>query len=244
MAIKLKARKGDLAFTEIRHTSTVMHGGTTQRMAWIAGVVQRTDRDGAVKALTQPPSTGRLTPIGAVQVLPQTQIPGGDAAALYLALTRVTGDDYPEWDTLDAARSDVRKAMAELTRQNPRGKRATKRARSSTRAARRHTKAAGVALLDGRLGTAIAHGAKAIDHATRRRNPPLPAREFGRQRGHLVSTHVLSVDYHNAGSAQRSAYTHEFRPTVEMWALADGSLLLRGPGGRRVWDDFYVRDAE
>jgi hypothetical protein len=120
-----------------------------------------------------------------------------------------------------------------------------KRRTSHHRAAQRHTKAAAVALLDAKLGTALAHGAKALHHATRRRNPPLPVRQFGTRRGHLVSRQVLALDYYNVGSAQRAPYRHEFDTRgVEMWALADGSLLIRGAGGRRLWDDFYVRDRE
>lgn len=99
-------------------------------------------------------------------------------------------------------------------------------------------------MLDGRLGTALVHGASAVKHATRRQNPPLPVRSFTNARGHLVSRRVLALDYHNAGSAQGRPYRHEFDSPVELWALRDGSLLLRGAGGRRLWDDFFVRDSE
>ena len=112
------------------------------------------------------------------------------------------------------------------------------------RVVKRELTEAGVKLLDRQLGTALVHGARAVKGATRRRNPPLPVRTFGSRRGHLVSRNVLFLDYYNVGSAQRSPYRHEFQPGVELWALADGSLLLRGAHGQRIWEDFYVRDSE
>jgi hypothetical protein len=108
----------------------------------------------------------------------------------------------------------------------------------------RELKEAGVKLLDRQLGTALVHGVRAVKGATRRTNPPLPVRTFGSRKGHLVSRTVLFLDYYNVGSAQRSPYRHEFQPGVEMWAMADGTLMLRGAHGQRLWEDFFVRDGE
>lgn len=112
------------------------------------------------------------------------------------------------------------------------------------RKVRHHVKRLGVALLDGSLGTALVHAHSALKHASKRKNPPLPVRQFGSARGHLVSRQVLAVRYRNVGSVQRTPYEHRFDSAAEMWALADGSLLIRGARGQRLWDDFFVRDGE
>lgn len=114
----------------------------------------------------------------------------------------------------------------------------------AARKVRHHVKRLGVALLDRSLGTALVHAHAALKHATKRRNPPLPVRQFTSTRGHLVSRHVVAVQYHNVGSAQRTPYEHPFDSAAEMWALADGSLLIRGARGQRLWDDFFVSDGE
>ena len=133
----------------------------------------------------------------------------------------------------------------ELPRAN-RPARARKRRRSSSRhaAVKRQLTHAGAALLDARLGTAILHAGRAVHHATKRRNPPLPVRTFTGKSGHLVSEHVLALEYRHASSAQRTPYRHDFGGNVELWALRDGSLLLRGGHGQRLWEDFYVSDDE
>lgn len=115
---------------------------------------------------------------------------------------------------------------------------------SRPRRVKRELRDAGVALLDHRLGTAILTAGRAVKHATKRRNPPLPVRTFTGKSGHLVSEHVLAIDYRHAASAQATPYRHEFGGGVELWALRDGSLLLRGGDGQRLWEDFYVRDSE
>ena len=84
----------------------------------------------------------------------------------------------------------------------------------------------------------------AVPHAHRKRNPPLPVRTFTGKSGHLVSEHVLALEYKHAASVQRTPYRHDFGGEVELWALRDGSLLLRGGHGQRLWEDFYVRDGE
>lgn len=112
------------------------------------------------------------------------------------------------------------------------------------RKVKRELRSSAVALLDRRLGTAIMHAGRAVHHATKRRNPPLPVRTFTGKSGHLVSEHVLAIDYQHAASAQRKPYRHDFGGGVELWALRDGSLLLRGGHGQRLWEDFYVRDGE
>lgn len=118
-----------------------------------------------------------------------------------------------------------------------------KRRRSSS-SAHYHTKRAAVSLLDARLGTAIVHAHKAVKHALKRRNPPLPVRTFTGKSGHLVSEHVLALEYKHAASAQRTPYRHDFGGNVELWALRDGSLLLRGGHGQRLWEDFFVSEEE
>ena len=88
---------------------------------------------------------------------------------------------------------------------------------------------------------------KARKHA-RRRNPPnpraVPVKSFGGTNGHLVSREVQAVEYLNVGSAQAKPYRHDFDSDgVEMWALKDGSILLRHPR-HRLWGDFIVGDSE
>lgn len=138
------------------------------------------------------------------------------------------------------ARAGRTTASVELPRSNPRGRR---RARTP-RKVKRELTGAGVALLDHRLGTAILHAGRAVSNATKRRNPPLPVRTFTGKSGHLVSEHVLAIDYRHAASVQRTPYRHDFGGNVELWALRDGSLLLRGGHGQRLWEDFFVRDSE
>lgn len=59
----------------------------------------------------------------------------------------------------------------------------------------------------------------------------------------LMSKNVISVRYRHAQSAQRVPYEHGFGSGVEMWALRDGSLLLRSPG-HALHGQFTVRDSE
>jgi hypothetical protein len=79
-------------------------------------------------------------------------------------------------------------------------------------------------------------------------NPPasvaVTTRAFGSRRGHLVGRDVLAVEYKHAQSARGTPYRHDFESAgVELWALADGSLLIRHPK-HRLWDDFTVEDGE
>jgi hypothetical protein len=84
-----------------------------------------------------------------------------------------------------------------------------------------------------------------------RKNPALGAaprqimvRTFRSARGHLVSGDVDAVSYVHIGSRSLKPYRHIFRNTdTELWALADGSLLIRNPSSR-LWEDFTVEDAE
>lgn len=69
-------------------------------------------------------------------------------------------------------------------------------------------------------------------------------RRFGHLTGHQVSAEVLGVQYYNMGSVQGTPYTHEFRRNgVELWALSDGSILLRHPS-ETLWNLYDVRDDE
>lgn len=80
----------------------------------------------------------------------------------------------------------------------------------------------------------------------RRRNPPrgVPVRQFSGRQGHLVGSSVLAIEYEHAQSHQDAPYRHDFDSEgVEMWALADGSILLRHPR-HRLWDDYVVSDSE
>lgn len=80
----------------------------------------------------------------------------------------------------------------------------------------------------------------------RKRNPPaaVQVHQFGGKRGHLVGVDVFAIEYKNTGSAQRSAYRHDFDSRgIELWALVDGSLLIRHKS-HRLWDDFTVSDSE
>jgi len=86
----------------------------------------------------------------------------------------------------------------------------------------------------------------------RRRNPVIDIHDrpdvrrvkFPALVGHMVSRQVLELAYFNIGSVGRTPYVHEFESKgVELWALADGSLLLRHPQ-HRLWEDFVVPDGE
>ena len=72
--------------------------------------------------------------------------------------------------------------------------------------------------------------------AKRRRNPPASAE--------LMSSRVLALEYRHVGSAQRRPYRHAFRPDVALYALPDGSLLLRGARGQKLSGSFLVADGE
>lgn len=73
-----------------------------------------------------------------------------------------------------------------------------------------------------------------------RKNPPIVVRDFGSSRGHRMSRNVLAVEYRHEHSAQRTPFRHDFdMDGIEMYALADGSILIRHPS-RRLWDDFVV----
>ena len=77
-----------------------------------------------------------------------------------------------------------------------------------------------------------------------RRNAPatVQVKQFGSKRGHLVGRSVLAIEYRHDASSSRKPYRHDFQESgVEMWALADGSLLIRHPRFR-LWDDFTVGD--
>lgn len=77
-----------------------------------------------------------------------------------------------------------------------------------------------------------------------RKNPPLVVRDFGSAKGHRMSRNVLAVEYRHEQSAKRTPFRHDFEiDGIELWALRDGSLLIRHPS-RRLWDDFTVEDGE
>lgn len=87
---------------------------------------------------------------------------------------------------------------------------------------------------------------KAARRRAPRANPPrgVPVREFTNTRGHLVSRRVRQVAYDHAQSATAASYRHDFESDgVELWALRDGSLLIRHPK-HRLWADFIVGDDE
>jgi hypothetical protein len=58
-----------------------------------------------------------------------------------------------------------------------------------------------------------------------------------------MSNAVKAVVYNNAHSARPSrSYKHDFGAGVSMYALADGSILLKS--SKRLWDVFTVEDGE
>lgn len=82
--------------------------------------------------------------------------------------------------------------------------------------------------------------------SARKNNPPrtVEVRQFGGKKGHLVGCDVFALEYANAGSRSHAAYRHDFDSKgIELWALADGSLMMRHPD-YRLWDDFNVSDTE
>jgi hypothetical protein len=78
-----------------------------------------------------------------------------------------------------------------------------------------------------------------------RDNPPpraIQVRQFRSARGHLVSGDVDAISYVHIDSATLTPYRHVFRGTgTELWALADGSLLVRNPNAR-LWEDLVAED--
>lgn len=63
------------------------------------------------------------------------------------------------------------------------------------------------------------------------------------QRATLVAVGLDSLAYRHAQSRTRALYTHDFDGDEQLWAMPDGSLVIRHPR-RRLWDDFLVSDAE
>lgn len=61
--------------------------------------------------------------------------------------------------------------------------------------------------------------------------------------GVLMSRNVLELAYYHALSKQRAPYKHDFGSGVHMWALPDGTILLKHPS-RRLWEDRVVSDQE
>jgi hypothetical protein len=78
-------------------------------------------------------------------------------------------------------------------------------------------------------------------------NPPvhaIPVRKFRSARGHLVSGDVDAITYVHISSASLRPYRQSFAGTgTELWALSDGSLLVRNPRAR-LWEDMLVEDSE
>lgn len=79
--------------------------------------------------------------------------------------------------------------------------------------------------------------------ARTRSNPPQPVsvtRHFARGAGHLVSRDVESIAYQHVEEPGELPRKHDFEHSgVELWALHDGSILIRHPK-YRLWDDYPV----
>lgn len=93
---------------------------------------------------------------------------------------------------------------------------------------------------------AMAAQMRAQHAASSKPNPPAPSMRQAMihgQRATLVAVGVVSISYHHAQSRSHALYTHEFDGTEQLWAMADGSLVIRHPR-RRLWDDFLVTDGE
>lgn len=59
-----------------------------------------------------------------------------------------------------------------------------------------------------------------------------------------MSDQVLHIEYFNRGRPTARPYRHNFdAPGVEMWGLADGSVLIRHPQFP-VWDLFDLEEGE
>jgi hypothetical protein len=57
-----------------------------------------------------------------------------------------------------------------------------------------------------------------------------------------MSSNVEAVLYRHDWSKTRAAYKHGFGKGVSMYALKDGSIMLRGP--KPLWDMYTVGDDE
>jgi hypothetical protein len=80
----------------------------------------------------------------------------------------------------------------------------------------------------------------------RRRNPAAPALKHAQlhgMRGTLLGIGLEEITYKHAQSVSSAVYTHDFDGDEQLWAMADGSLVIRHPR-RRLWADFIVRDSE
>jgi hypothetical protein len=93
-----------------------------------------------------------------------------------------------------------------------------------------------------KLMDAIDAGRKRRNVPTRRNAPLAVDVAQLRKGGALMSRRVLSVEYFHLESAGRLPYRHDFdHDGVELYALPDGSILLRHPR-LRLWEDRLVGD--
>lgn len=99
-----KARKGDLALVEMRHSATAMHGATTATVDYVLALVAKTNRAGVAVEFTAwhggPLNTGRN--------LPRCWIVGGDKlnGVAPADIVRALGEH--SFATIDAARVVLR----------------------------------------------------------------------------------------------------------------------------------------
>lgn len=74
-------------------------------------------------------------------------------------------------------------------------------------------------------------------------NPPRTVtvhRHFAAGAGHLVSRDVESIAYQHVEEPGELPRKHDFEQAgVEMWAMNDGSILIRHPK-YRLWDDYPI----
>jgi hypothetical protein len=79
-------------------------------------------------------------------------------------------------------------------------------------------------------------------------SPVRRARKNPRENHHMIgavkmSDTVKSLVYNNVFSAKPSrSYQHKFGAGVSMYALRDGSILLKGP--KKLWNLYEVEDKE
>jgi hypothetical protein len=82
-------------------------------------------------------------------------------------------------------------------------------------------------------------GRRAARGKTRKRNAQIGVAEERPGRGRkLMSRRVLEVEYEHIEDADGVVRFHPFKTGVEMYALPDGSVLLKHRDGRPLWEDF------
>jgi hypothetical protein len=134
------ARKGDFVLVSRKRSYTEVHSGTLHSSEWEPGVVANVTRQGDIRKAFI--GLGAASDVSRMprQIVTAKEIPGGDAFALVRVLRELAGTEYPTYESLMEARSEIKKAFEVLkAAKNPRRVRVRRRvvAASARKQARR-----------------------------------------------------------------------------------------------------------